>query len=245
MKLLLGIFIGILSVVVVLVLVAGYFGFIPGVSKIFGSDKPVDLGVTYTAADNASGHAKGGIQILTLPVGTPPQQSLIFSGTKPANFNLTQQEATAMINNNTWAYLPVSDVQVRFNPDNTAEWSGILNLDKLHDYALARGLSETDYNEAIAQVSKYAVIQQDMPFYVKGTGSVVNGHIAFNCDSLKLGRLPVELASQINSRHDDLLNLLQKDVLSIPGFTCNNLSISDGQIHFDGTLPQSASMVIG
>jgi hypothetical protein len=243
LKVILGIFIGILSVVVVLVLVAGYFGFVPGVSKIFGSDKPVDLGVTYTAADNASGHAKGGMQILTLPAGTPPQQSLVFSGTKPASFNLTQQEVTAMINNNQWAYLPVSDIQVRFNADNTAEWSGILNLDKLHDYALARGLSEADYNDALAQVSKYAIIQMDMPFYVKGTGAVVNGQITFNCDSLKIGRLPVELADQINSHHNDLLTLLQNDVLTIPGFTCKNLSISNGQLHFDGTLPQSVSMV--
>jgi len=243
MKVLFGIFIGILSVVVVLVLVAGYFGFVPGVSKIFGSDKPVDLGVTYTAADNASGHAKGGMQLSTLPAGTPPQQSLVFSGSKPVSFNLTQAEATAMINNNQWAYLPVSDVQVRFNADNTAEWSGLLNLDKLHDYALARGLTEEDYNNAITQVSKYAVIQKNMPFYVKGTGAVVNGAISFNCDSLKIGRLPVELADQINNHHNDLLNLLQKDVLTIPGFSCKNLSVSNGQVHFDGTLPQSVSMV--
>jgi hypothetical protein len=183
------------------------------------------------------------MQILSLPADTPPQQSLSFSGTKPANFNLTQAEATAMINNNEWAYLPVSDVQVRFNADGSAEWSGILKLDKLHDYAIARGLTEEDYNTALTQVSKYAVIQKDMPFYLKGTGAVVNGQISFNCDSLKIGKVPVELANQINDHHDDLLSLLQKDVLTIPGFSCKNLSVSDGQVHFDGTLPQSVSMV--
>jgi hypothetical protein len=244
MKVLAGIFIGVVSIVIVLVLVAGYFGLVPGVSSIFGSNKPRDLGVTYTAADNASGHAKGGMQILSLPADTPLTQSLVFSGSKPASFDLTQAEVTAMINNNQWAYLPVSDVQVKFNADGTTEWSGILELDKLHDYALARGLTEADYNNAITEVSKYAIIQKSMPFYVKGTGSVVNGSITFNCDSFKIGRLPVELASQINDHHDDLLNLLNEDVLTIPGFSCNNLSVSDGQVHFDGTLPQSVSMVM-
>ena len=243
MKILTGCLIGVLSVVVVLVLIGGYFGLVPGVSKIFGADKPVNLGVTYTAADNASGHAKGGMQINSLPVGTSPQQSLVFSGSKPANFNLTEAEATAMINNNQWAYLPVSNVQVRFNADGTAEWSGDLLLDKLHDYAIARGLSEADYNTAVAQVSKYAIIQKNMPFYLKGTGAVVNGQITFNCDSMKVGKVPIELASQINDHHADLLNLLQKDILTIPGFSCKNLSVSDGQVHFDGTLPTSCSMV--
>jgi hypothetical protein len=46
MKFILGILFGILAVVVVLVLVAGYFGFVPGISNIFGSNKPVDLGIT-------------------------------------------------------------------------------------------------------------------------------------------------------------------------------------------------------
>jgi len=241
MKVLFGVFIGIIAAVLVIVLVAGYLGFVPGLSKVFGSDKPVDLGVTYTAADSASGMAKGGVQHIALAATLQPQDSLEFSGTMPKNFNLTQSEVTAMINGNSWVYFPLSDVQVRFNADNTAEISGILKLDKLHDYALARGLSEADYNTALAQVSRYAVIQKNMPFYVKGSGSVVNGNITFEAISLKLGRFPIP-ATQVNDRKADLLNLLQNDALSIPGFTCNNFSISNGQMHFDGTLPQSVSV---
>ena len=241
MKVLFGIFIGIVTVVLVLVLVAGYFGFVPGVSKIFGSDKPIDLGVTYTAADSASGMAKGGVQHVALPADVQPEDSLSFTGTMPKSFNFTQAEVNALINGNSWVYFPLADIQVRFNSDNSAEISGIVKLDVLKDYALSRGLSEADFNTAMAQVSKYAVIQKNMPFYVKGTGSVVNGVITFECLDFKLGRFPVP-TDEINSREADLINLLRKDALSIPGFRCDNFYISNGQMHFDGALPKSVSV---
>ena len=238
MKVLLGIFIGIISVVLVLVLIGGFLGIVPGVSKIFGADKPQDLGVTYSAADSASGMAKGGVNHVALPAGSLPEDSLSFAGSKAASFNMTQEEATALINGNSWIYFPLVDVQVRFNTDNSAEVSGILRLDRLHDYALSRGLSEADFQSAMNQVSKYAVIQKNMPFYVKGTGSVVNGNITFECISMKLGRIPIP-ASTVNDRKADLLDLLRKDALTIPGFRCDNFYITNGQYHFDGTLPQT------
>lgn len=229
-------FLGILTVLLLLVLVAGYLGFVPGLSSLFGSDKPVDLGVTYTSADSASGMAKGKVQHIDIAPGGKPDQSLSFSGQMPANFNLTQSEATALANGNSWIYFPLSDIQIRFNADKTAEISAVLKLDKLKDYAAARGVSESDFNEVVSKLSLYTVIQKEMPYYVKGTGSVVNGVISFECLDFKLGRLPVPV-DQINSRKTELLNLLQSDVLSIPGFSVNNFSILDGQMHFDGTLP--------
>jgi hypothetical protein len=228
--------IGVFIVLLVLVLAAGYFGFVPGISSVFGSNKPIDLGVTYTAADSTSGMAKGKIQHVEIADSDSPQGSLTFSGQIPANFNLTQSEVTALINGNHWKYFPLSDVQVRFNSDNTAEASGILHLDTLKDYALARGLSESDFNNAISKLNWYTAVQKEMPYYIKGTGSVVNGVITFNCIDFKLGRLPIPV-SQINDRKADLLSLLNSDVLSIPGFSVRNFSISDGQMHFEGTLP--------
>jgi hypothetical protein len=237
-----GFLIGVFSILSVLVLVAGYFGFFPGISSIFGSNKPIDLGVTYTSADSASGMAKGKVKHIEITDPGTPQGSLTFSGQIPAKFSLTQSEVTALINGNQWKYFPLSDVQVRFNSDNTVEASGILHLDILKDYALARGVSESDFNDAISKLNWYTAVQKEMPYYIKGTGSVVgtgsaaNGVITFNCIDFKLGRLPIP-ASQINDRKADLLNLLNSDVLTIPGFSVKNFSISNGQMNFEGTLP--------
>jgi len=46
MKFLKGLAIAIGALVIIAVLVLGYLGFVPGVSNIFGSNKPRDLGVT-------------------------------------------------------------------------------------------------------------------------------------------------------------------------------------------------------
>jgi len=240
MKVLLGIFIGIVSVVLVLVLVAGYFGFVPGISNIFGSNKPVDLGITYTQADYQSARAKGNIQRIDLPAGAPPEQSLSFAGQQSANVTLTDNEVTALIDEKVWAYFPLKNCQVRFNADSSAEFSGILLLDTLKDYARARGVSEEDFNTVLDRVGTFAIIQKEMPFYIKGTGSVVNGVISFNTSAFKLGRLSIP-TDQINGHKDELLRALQSDVLSIPGFSVKNFSISNGQMHFEGTLPTSVS----
>ena len=243
MKVILGIFVGILAVVVVLVLVAGYFGFVPGISGIFGSDKPRDLGVTYTHADYLSVIAKDKIQRVDLPADTPPAQSLSFSGSQSASFNITSAEATALLNDTPWPYSPVSDCQVRFNADGTGEMSGIMHFDKIHDYLIARVYTEDDYIAGLNYLQKFAVIQKQMPFYVKGTGSVVNGVITFDVSKLELGRFSVPL-SQVNDHKSDLITAARTAGSHVPGFKVNNFSISGGQVHFDGTLPKTAKRVV-
>ncbi|MGA3094656.1 MAG: hypothetical protein ABSD79_04650 [Dehalococcoidales bacterium] len=244
MKVILGIFVGILAVVVVLVLVAGYFGFVPGISSIFGSDKPRDLGVAYTHADYLSVTAKDKIQRVDLPADTPPAQSLSFSGSQSASFNITQAEATALLDDNPWPYFAITDCQVRFNSDGTGEIAGILLIDKLHDYAIGRGYTDTDFNNALKYVQAYAVIQKEMPFYVKGTGSVVNGVISFDISKLEIGRLSIPL-SQINDHKAALIDAANKAMSLTPGFSVKNFSISGGQVHFEGTLPKTITRSVG
>lgn len=50
----------ILILIIVVILLLGYLGFVPGVSAIFGSNKPRDLGITHTQADLDSAQTKLG-----------------------------------------------------------------------------------------------------------------------------------------------------------------------------------------
>jgi hypothetical protein len=243
MKVLLGFLLGILAVVFVLVLVAGYFGFVPGIAAVFGSDKPRDLGVTYTQNDYQSARQKSNIKRVDLPPNTPPEQSLVCSGEHAANFNLTDNEVTALINEKSWRYFPVHDGQVRFNADGTAEMSGILELDTLEGYARARGYSEEDFKVVTDWLGRFAMVQKDMPFFVKGTGSV-GGSIDFNILKLELGRFSVPV-DQINGRKAELINLLEEGLGRIDGFSVNKLNFSNGQMHFEGTLPDQVNRATG
>jgi hypothetical protein len=227
-KLVLGIFIGISSAVVVLVLVAGYFGFVPGVSGLFGSDKPIDLGVTYTRADYQSAEAK----------------SLQYEGSQPASVDLTEAEVSALINESPWPYGAFRDCQVKFNADGTAEFSGILETAKLEDYARARGYSEQEISDALGIVDKFTIVQKNMPFYFLGTGSVVDGVIDFDIQKFQLGKLGFP-ADQINGRKSEILNYAREGIKRLPGFSVKSFSISNGKIHFDGTLPKTVRRSTG
>jgi len=55
---------------------------VPGVSSLFGSNKPKNLGVTFTSQDLTNAEAKAGTQIVTLAPNLPPSQSISFSGQK-------------------------------------------------------------------------------------------------------------------------------------------------------------------
>jgi hypothetical protein len=178
-----------------------------------------------------------------LPANTPPDQSLSFSGTQSANFNITQAEATALLNDNPWPYFAIKDCQVRFNDDGTGEMSGILLIDKMHDYAIGRGYSDADYSNVLKYVSTYAVIQKEIPFYVKGTGSVVNGVITFDISKLEVGRLSIPV-SQVNDHKSALIEAAEKAMTLVPGFSVKNFSIEGGQMHFDGTLPKTITRVV-
>lgn len=243
MKVLLGMFLGVLAIVFVLVMVAGYFGFVPGVSSLFGSSKPRDLAVVGTQTDYQSARQKSNIQRVDLPAGTPPEQSLKFTGQHPANFNLTDNEVTALLNTKSWRYFPVHECQVRFNADGTGEFSGILELDTLKDYAAARGYSEEDFEVVTEWVSRFAVVQKEMPFYIKGTASV-GSPMEFDVQKLELGRFSVP-PSQLNDRKAQIINLIQEGLSRINGFSINKFNISNGQMHFDGTLPDTVTRSTG
>ncbi len=243
MKVLLGFFIGVVAIILVVVLVAGYFGFVPGVSSIFGSDKARDLHVTYTQTDYQSARQKGGIQRVNLPSNTPPEDSLSFSGQHAASFSLTDNEVTALINEKSWRYFPVHDCQVRFNSDGTGEFSGILEMDTLRDYIIARGYSEEDFKIVTEWVGRFAVLQKNMPFYIKGTASV-GSPMDFEVEKLEFGRISVP-PDQLNGRKAEIINLIQEGMSHIPGFSINKFSIANGQMQFDGTLPNSVSRSTG
>jgi hypothetical protein len=147
-----GIGITILVIVILLVLAAGYFGLMPGVSKIFGADQPRNLGVPFTEEDRMQGRAKAGWELVELPTGLPPQDSLRYSGQHEVKATFTEKELTAWINKS-WNYIPLTDCQIRVNQDNTVEVAGILHTGRLQSYAEAMGAAE-EYNESFVKIYK-------------------------------------------------------------------------------------------
>jgi hypothetical protein len=240
MKVLLGIIIGFVAIVVVVILVAGYFGFVPGISNIFGSNKPVNLGTTYTAQDYKSAIAKSGVQFLnnadTLSLN---KSQKTYGPAKAVNVDFTPAETLALLNDKAHAPdFPVKDWQLRVNPDGTAEVSAVVMMDKINNYSTAHGINNGDLQQVLDIIKKAGIVEKEVPFYVKGNATVSNGQLSFDATSVKIGRLPIS-ADVVNSHESDIINIFNTHKNDVPGFSVKNASIVNGKIHFDGTLPSS------
>jgi len=243
MKFIGGIFIGIITIVVLVILVAGYFGFVPGLSKVFGSNKPVDLGTTYTAADYKSAEAKTGTKFLnnTDTINYNKSQKT-FGPAKAVTVDFTAAEITAALNDKPHpADFPVKDWQVRYNPDGTAEISAVVLTSNLASYAQSHGVTSDTIQQVLDTVKKFGIVEKEIPIYLKGSLSVVNGVLDFDATSIKIGRLPVS-ADTVNSHKSDIHDFRDDHKNDIPGFSCNNCSIVNGKLHFEGTFPSTVAL---
>jgi hypothetical protein len=243
MKVLVGIFIGIIMVVVVVVLAAGYLGFVPGLSNIMGSNKPVNLGTSYTAADLKSAESKTGVQFLdnTDTINYDKSQKT-FGPAKPVTIDFTASEITAALNEKPHpADFPVKDWQVRYNSDGTAEMSAVVLLNNISSYAESHGVTSGTIQKVLDTVKKFGVVEKEIPVYMKGSFSVVNGVLDFDATAVKIGRLPVS-ASTLNNNKTSILDFRNTHKNDIPGFSCKNCSIVNGKLHFEGTFPSTVAL---
>jgi hypothetical protein len=235
-----GIVVGSILILIILavVLVGGYFGFIPGVSNLFGMGSPRDLGVRYTQADYQTGHAKTGSVITDLPSDASPQQSIKYSGSHPVNITFTQAEFNALINNHPWKYYPFKDCQLKINADGTTEFSAVLLTDRLSGYAKSTGSSSLSMKIIDDYLSK---VPGNPIIYAKGRASVVNGQIV-NSDisEFQVGRISIS-ADQLQKNKSSSTSTAQVQMKTIPGFSVKNFSMVNGQIKFEGTLPDSVA----
>jgi len=212
-----------LVIVVLVVGVLGYLGIIPGIASIFGWNKPVDLGVTATAADYTSASQKLGRERLALPSGYTSELGIAFEGSHPVNTTLTQEELTATFQTREFDGNPFSDNgQIRINSDNTVEIAGTINVNDL--LAIIDTMFTLDEN-AKNMLSKAEFIKGDIPFYVHGGGELSNGIWDIDIQEFKLvfvsiptDHIPV---ASLESAAQNLSHY-------ISGLDINSMSISNG-----------------
>lgn len=219
--------------VIVAVLVGGYLGLIPGISRLFGSDKPRDLGVTFTEADFKSMEAKTGATAEPMPAEETASITIKHVGSHPVDATFTQEEFTSKVSNRKWRDNPFGDVQVKFNADGSAEASGILKLPIATRFFAAMGIASADVEAAAA---KFHVPMANVPFYFKGTGVAENNHIVPNLTALEIGRVPVP-QSIINQYQQQAADLATDLLGRVQGFSMEKAEIVDSKLHFVGTLP--------
>src|SRR5688572_397367 len=112
-----------------IILVLGYLGFVPGVSAMFGSDKPVDLGVTPTDADRVRANQKFEQTMVELN-GSTGLSVLQRADVESIDVRVTGAEAAAHI----MERHPFSHLQIKVHADGSFESSGKIDRGRISGY---------------------------------------------------------------------------------------------------------------
>lgn len=230
--------VGIIVIVLAIpVLFLGYLGFVPGLSGLLGANKAVDLGVKYTAADFESYKTKTGVIFVDFNSAPPslvnPSKKTIFANPKSVNTSVSQSEITAAINNLNWVLKPINNAQVKLSDNNKIEISGNINLNVLSrftNFIGGVGYSQSDVNKAVEYGKKFV---GNAPIYIDATGTVTNNQLKLTVNSVKIGRYtaPNGIAQKVLSTGT------QNAINRTAGLDAKTVTVSGGNINFDGTLP--------
>lgn len=219
------------------VLIAGWYGMVPGISSMLGATKARDLGVRYDAADLTSYGQKTAIKFAdfaTAPANpNRPGKKLIFGDPKSVeNLVLTQSEITAAVNNLDWKSMPLSNVQVKFG-DGNVEVSGNLNTTKVASFIKfigGVGYSPANVDKAVGWAQR---LLNDAPVYVNASVSATNDQLAFTLHEAKVGRVTIPQNIAANVLRSGLTNAIS----NADNYEIRSASFSNGQLNFSGTYP--------
>lgn len=212
---------------VVIFLLLGYLGLIPGVSAWFGADQPVDLGATYSEADRVRANEKFDQEFVKLDSGAETVRIMREAGANQIDAKLTGKEVAAHIEETH----PVSDVQVVFHDDGTFEASGKIKKSRITSFLRTLGIDSIDQAGILAAIDKY--LPGNPTFYLRGTGSVVDEKPTLALREAKIGRLPMAtgpFASGLTAYAEAVLE-------QVPGFDIASLAIENESLHYQGTAP--------
>ena len=203
--------IGIIGIIVLAVLVLAYLGFVPILSDLMGTSKPKDLGVRYSEMNYASGMDKVPNAIVLNPEYLCATCNYTSTGSIAVNNSFTQEEFTAMMNKRNSTVGPLRDAQFKFNADGTVEASGLLVDPRITG-----------------------------PIYVKGKIDSASGRSAsLKLDYAEMGKIPLP-SDQAKIAEDIVNETIQKTFAQNPGLSITSISLEEGKVNFNGTLPESA-----
>lgn len=214
----------ILLLIAGVVFIAGYLGFVPGLSNLMGTNKPRDLGVSYSSADLVKAQEKLQQKIIEIS-GSSTIDLTRAENKTPVTTILTNEEYNAHIE----AIHPVKDFQIKMSGD-TFELSGKIDKARMPQFLRAWGLtSDVSEGEIIQAINQY--LPGEPVFYLSGSGSTTNDDAKISISKAELGRLPIpnETAAQVLEAYTELL------IAQAPAFSVKSATIENGELRFDGT----------
>lgn len=210
-------------------------GLVPGLSSLVGAG-PKDLGIRITTEDSKKAFSKMGTEYISIK-STDSIQDFTLEGKQDKDMTMDSSELTAFSSNRPWKYYPLKNVQIKIGSDGTIESSATLVISKALPYAMGLGYSETQIRDAM---KKYNIPPFEVPFYLKGKGSVTNDKTSVQAQTVQIGfiTVPGDIVAQANSEAERVLDdVIQKHS---NGFHAESVSFADGKMKFKGQVAKKA-----
>lgn len=201
--------------------ILAFLGFIPPISRYI--THPRDLGITSNKQLVYDFESK-----YTTPNSISPVDLEV---------NLSSTEVTSIFA--VWQdrdpYFPLTNVQVRFNTDGTAEASGYLKINTAIELAQNLGYSQADIEKGKEYI-KY--VGGDLPFYLKGTGGMLDNNLTINPSTFQLGRVTVP--ESITTPASQLVkDMITRRIDQIGGADIQRADFKGGLFHLVGSVPST------
>jgi hypothetical protein len=212
---------------IIIILSLGYFGF-----RYLTSGSPRDLGVKYTEADRASAYTNNGVESIAVTPGQENPGGIKYEGQKEVKTSFSSAEISALNNSVKWVNYPISNIQIKINPDGTGEASGTLDVKKILSWvSFTHPVKEIE-----SKVEQYH-IGFNPPFYLKGKVTVTNNKVSLVPQTIEVGRITIpqnvvsENIAPIETFAEDRLN-------AIPNLKIRSLNLDGGKVNLDATYPE-------
>jgi hypothetical protein len=192
-------------------LTVGYLGFIPGVSDVMGTNKPIDLGVEYTAMDLNSANQK---------------LSELYSASKPTQIQLTSNELTALLASQSERSesIPLQQPQVKVT-ETGVQVSGILDVEKFSKITETSKLSSSLKSQIETAAS---FVKTNPSIYMDMSIGIQDGELQTTINSVKIGQVNIS-REQLKSNTDMLTEEI-KQGLESSGIKIQSLKTVDGKM---------------
>jgi hypothetical protein len=160
---------------------------------------------------------------------------------------------TALMNNRPWKYWPIKNVQLKINPDNTVDMSGVFNEKKLEGYGTAIGVPA-------AVINRLPILPSEGAFYLKGSAALTENNVSkFDITSAKLNRMPIPTSillslnsfksniayaedvtselSKYSNKKSYVIDFINSKLSWVQGFFAKRAEFKNGKLEFEGKLP--------
>lgn len=222
-------------IVLVIVLVAGYYGFVPGLSSVMGADKPKDLGVKYTKAHYDQFSIKLNGDIVPVTTSVNPAESITYSGKIDVNKDFSQEEISSRLNYSRWKYMPIKNVQVRINTDGSLEFSANIVMDRVAGFIEREGMGKWSMEDVSKGMNFIKLVKVNPPIYAKLKTNVSNNQPSGNIEAITVGKFNVPLDT-VNA-NETAISLFRAITSKASSFYAKSVTFSEGKMYFEGTLP--------